>query len=67
MGKKGPVGELGLVLEPDPVLGFVVPHCVLEEHNLQHLPGLIMGELTLVDDSSYPGIDGVDAFIGQLV
>ena len=32
MGEKGLVGKLGLVLEPDPVPGFMVPHCMLEDH-----------------------------------
>ena len=33
MGKKGLVGKLGLVSEPDPVPGFVVPHCMLQDHD----------------------------------
>ena len=67
MGEKGPIGKLGLVLELDPVLDFMVPHHMLEDHDVQHLPGPIMGELALVDESSYPGIEDADAFIRQLV
>ena len=55
MGKKGLVGQLGLVLGPDSVPDFMEPHCVLEDHDLQHLCGLIVGEHALVDESSYPG------------
>ena len=66
MLKKSPVEELGLVLEPDPVPGFMVPHHMLEDHDLQYLPSLIMEELVLAYQSSYPGIYSVDAFIGQL-
>ena len=47
MGENGPVGELGLVLEPDLVWGFVVPYHMLEDHNLQHLPCLL-GKFALV-------------------
>ena len=56
MEKKGSVGELGLVLEPDPVLGLMVPHHMLEDHDLQHLHHLFMGELALVDEGSDPGV-----------
>ena len=56
MGEKGPVGELGLVLEPDPVPGFMVPHCMQIENDLQYLPGLIMGKLAFHDGGNYPGI-----------
>ena len=50
MGKKGPVGELQLVLKPDPVQGLMVSHCMLEDHYLQHLLHLFMEELALVDE-----------------
>ena len=56
MGEKGLVGQLGLILEPDPVPGFAVSHHMLEDHDLQHLPGLIMRKLPLVGKSSYPAV-----------
>ena len=56
MGEKGLVGHLGLVVGPDPIPVFMVSHWVMEDHNLQCLSGFIMGELALVDESSYPGI-----------
>ena len=55
-GWEGPCRSLVLVLELDPVPGFMVPYCMLEDHNFQHLPSLIMGKLALVDENSYPGV-----------
>ena len=43
VGEKGSVCEMGLVLELDPVLGFVVPHCMLEDHDVQCHLGFVMG------------------------
>ena len=63
MGEEGPVGELGQVLEPDPVLGLVIPHHMLEDHDLEHLLHLIMGELALIDEGHDSGVPGMDAFI----
>ena len=56
MGEKGFVGKLGLVLEPDPVPGFMVPQCMLKGHDFEHLLSFVMGELTLVDESRYVGV-----------
>ena len=66
MGEKGLVAQLGLVLELDPVTVLMVPHCMLEDHNLQHLLHLIVGKPTAVDKCGYPGNERVDAFIGAL-
>ena len=44
------VGQLGLVLEPVLVPGFVVPHCMLKDHNFEHLLSVIVGEFTLIDE-----------------
>ena len=40
LGKKGTVGELGLVLEPDPVPGIMVSHSMLRDHDFEHFHGL---------------------------
>ena len=56
MGEKGLVGQLRLVLELDPVPGFMVPHHMLKDYDLQCLLGLIVGKLALVNESIYPGI-----------
>ena len=66
MGEKGSTGELGLVFESVPALGLMVPYCMLEDHDLQHLLHLIMGELALVDEGCCSGVKGMDAFIGLL-
>ena len=67
MGKKGSVGQQRLVLELDLVPGFVVPHTMLEDHNLQHLLGFIMVEPAIVDKGHDVDVQGVDAFIKLLV
>ena len=41
MGEKNLVGQLGWVLEPDPVLGFVEPHCMLEDSSWENLHWLM--------------------------
>ena len=48
MVEKGAVGQLGLVLYPDPVLGHVVPHHMLWDHDLHRLLGVIVGNLQLL-------------------
>ena len=48
--EKGLVGELGLVLEQDPVTGLVVLHCMLQDHDFQHLLGLEVRECALGDE-----------------
>ena len=55
MGKKELVDELGLVLEMDPVSGLMVSHCVLQDHYLKQLLGLVMREFTLGDEGGYTG------------
>ena len=44
----------------------VVPHCTLEDHNLQGLLHPDMAKPTAVDKCGYPGVEGVDACIGAL-
>ena len=51
--EKGMVGELGLVLEPDPIIGLMVSHGMLQDHDFQHFLGLAVGKLTVGDE----GID----------
>ena len=48
----------------DPVQGLVVPHHMLEDHDLQHLLGLVMEKLALIDEGSDMGVQGMDTFIG---
>ena len=36
LGEKSLVDQLGLVLEPDPVWGFMLPHCMLKDHDFEH-------------------------------
>ena len=55
MGKKGLVGELGLVLELDPVLCLMVSHCVLQDHTFEHFYGVGMVEFALRDEGTYMG------------
>ena len=45
----------------------MVPNCMLEDHYLQHLLHLIVGELPLFVEGYYSGVKGMDAFIGMLV
>ena len=49
MGEKGLLGELGLVLLEDPVSGLMESHCMLQDHDFEHLLGLGMGEFVLGD------------------
>ena len=44
----------------------MVPHCMLEDHKLQCLLHLVVGELALVDEGCDCGVKGMDAFIGLL-
>ena len=36
VGRKGLVGELGLVLEPGPVPGLMVSNSMLQDHDFEH-------------------------------
>ena len=56
MGQKGLVSQLGLVLEPDLVPGFMVPHSVLQEHDFEHILGFRVREFTLDDEGGNAGI-----------
>ena len=43
-----------------------MPHHMLEDDDLQHLFGLVMGKLTVVDEGGDVGVQGVGAFSRQL-
>ena len=45
MGEKGLVGELQLGLELDPVMGLMVLHNMLQDHDFQHFLGLGWGNI----------------------
>ena len=47
--KEGLLGDLLLVLLADTVMGFVGPHCMLQEHYLQGLLGFCVGEFAIPD------------------
>ena len=66
MGKKGLIGEQGLVLETDQVSGLMVSHCMLQDHDFKHLCGLGMREFTLADKGGYVGRQGIDTLIRDL-
>ena len=66
MGKKGLVGELGLIPETDPVSGLIISHCMLQDHDFKHLLGLGMREFTLADKGGYAGRQGMDTLIREL-
>ena len=66
VGEKNLVGELGLVLELDPVPCLMVKHCALQEHEFWHLFGFGVREFTMGDDSSDMGIQGMDTLIREL-
>ena len=66
MGEKGLVGKLRLVLLSDPVSGIVEVHCMLKEHDLQHLLGLGMGELAPGNEVTNALGQHMDSLIGML-
>ena len=66
VGKEGFVGELLLVLLPDPVPGFVVPHCMLQEHCLQGLLHFYVGEFSNVDKWYDSCAEGMYTFLWEL-
>ena len=43
LGEKRLIGELGLVLELDPVPCLMVFHCMLQDHEFEHLLGFKVG------------------------
>ena len=61
------VCELGLVLEPDPVMGLIVLHGVLQDNYLQHFLGMGVGKFTLGDEGRDMGRQGMDTLIGESV
>ena len=66
LGRKRLVGELGLVLETDPVSGLMVSHCMLQDHDFKHLLSLGMDKLALGNEGAYVGRQGMDTLIGEL-
>ena len=46
VSKKGLVGDLGLVLEPEPVPCLMVSHCMLQDYDFEHFYGLVVSEFT---------------------
>ena len=58
MSRKELVGELGLVLELDPVPCLLVSHCMLQEHDFEHFYGLGENEFTLGDEGTDRGRQG---------
>ena len=55
MSKKGLAGELGLVLQLDPVPCLVVSHCMLQDHDFEHFLGMGVSEFTLGDEGTDMG------------
>ena len=45
----------------------MVPYHMLEDLDLQHLVGIIVGKCAIIDEGHDAGAQGVDAFIGPLV
>ena len=66
LGKKGLVCELVMVLEVDPVSGFIVSHCMLQDHDFKHLLGLRVGEFALGSEGAYADRQGMDTHIEEL-
>ena len=66
VGRKGLVGELGLVLEPDLISDLIVLHCLLQDPAVKHLLGLGEGKLALGDEGADAGRQGMDTLIREL-
>ena len=56
VGEKSLVGELGLVLEPDPVPCLMVSCSMLQDHEFKHLLGFGVRKFTLVDEGCDMGV-----------
>ena len=65
-GEKGLVCELGLILEPDSVPCLVVSHCMLQDHELQHLLHFGGGKLALGDEGGNAGGQGMHILVREL-
>ena len=66
VGEKSLAGDLGPVLEPDPVPYLMVSQRVLQVHKFKHLVGFGVGEFTFGDKSSDMGVKGMDTVIREL-
>ena len=56
LGEMNLVGEVGVLLELDPVPCLMVSHSMLQDHDLEHLLGFGVGEFTLRDKCSDRGV-----------
>ena len=65
VGEEHPVGQLGLVLEPDSVPCLMVLHSMLQDHEWKHPLGFGVREFALGDECD-AGILGMDNLIGEL-
>ena len=54
-------------MEPDPVSGLTVLHIMLQDHDVKHLLGLVVGKFAMGDESAEEGRQGMDTLIGKLV
>ena len=66
VGKKGLVGELGLILKPDPVPCLMVMPCMLQDHDCEHFYGLERSEFALGDEGTDTSRQGMDTHVGEL-
>ena len=62
MGKEGLVGQLLLVLLPDPVMDFVEPHDMLQKYYLRGHLVFCVGEFTIADKGYYSCAKGMYIF-----
>ena len=66
MREESLLGELGLILELDPVPCLVVLHSVLQDHKFKHLLGFRVKEFTLEDEGIDMGVKGMDTLTREL-
>ena len=64
--KEGLEFKLLLVLLPGPVVGFLVPHHMWQNHYLQGLLSLLVGELAVIEKVGYSGAQDIYALILEL-
>ena len=67
MGKKGLVGEQGLVLELNPVPCLMGLHCMLQDNDFELFYGLGVSEFALGNEGTDMGRQGMDTLIRELV
>ena len=56
MREKGFVAQLQLVLEWDPVPGFMESHGILQDHDFEHFLGFREREFAMVDEGGNVGV-----------